>query len=525
MSADDIPALEAPEEEEERVYTRGELVIAFIHGYCKVPEGSDVGKPMQLAKFQIDFILDVYDNETATLQALLSIARKNGKTGLIAALLLAHLVGPEAVQNSQIVSGAMSREQASLVFKLAWKMIDLNPTLRAITKVTPSTKTIMGLLLNVEYRALSADGSTAHGLSPVLVILDEAGQVKGPTSAFVEALLTSQGAHDNPLFVAISTSSPSDADMFAMWIDDAIRSGDPHIVCHEYRADKDCDLLDEEQMLKANPAMGIFRNKRDLVQQLTKAERMPSTEAAARNLLLNQRISLENLWLAPLVWKANNRDTSLDVFRENPVSIGLDLSAVNDLTAAVMAAMDEKTDRVHLYPFVYTPRFGLKERALKDRAPYDAWVRDGHMFAVGNKTVDYTFVAEHLRDFCIAENIEPVSIEFDRWRIKVFHRVAEEVGFAESADWNEVGQGYKDFSPRCEMFMGLALDGRIHHGSHPLLTMAAANAIAVQDAAGSIKLDKSKSTQRIDPLVAAVMAVYPVAGGGDYSLGINHWII
>ncbi|WP_433646419.1 phage major capsid protein [Kosakonia pseudosacchari] len=103
--------------------TRGERVIAFIERFCIVPEGKLIGKPMRLDPFQKEFILAVYDNPAGTDMAILSIARKNGKTGLIAGILLAHLVGPEAVQNTQIVSGALSREQAAIVFNLAVKMV------------------------------------------------------------------------------------------------------------------------------------------------------------------------------------------------------------------------------------------------------------------------------------------------------------------------------------------------------------------------------------------------------------------
>ncbi|MCF5939138.1 terminase large subunit, partial [Xanthomonas perforans] len=137
---------------------------------------------MNLAKFQKDFIRDVYDNPADTRRAYLSIGRKNGKTGLIAALLLAHLVGPEAKQNAQIVSGAMSRDQAALVFNLASKMVQLSADLSGIVKIIPSGKRLVGLPLNTEFRALAADGKTAHGLSPVLAILDEVGQVRGPQS-------------------------------------------------------------------------------------------------------------------------------------------------------------------------------------------------------------------------------------------------------------------------------------------------------------------------------------------------------
>jgi phage terminase large subunit-like protein len=159
--------------------TRGERVIAFIERFCIVPEGKLIGQPMRLDPFQKEFILAVYDNPAGTDMAILSIARKNGKTGLIAGILLAHLVGPEAVQNTQIVSGALSREQAAIVFNLAVKMVNLNPKLQEIVHITPSGKKLIGLPCNVEYKALSAEGKTTHGLSPILAILDETGQVRG----------------------------------------------------------------------------------------------------------------------------------------------------------------------------------------------------------------------------------------------------------------------------------------------------------------------------------------------------------
>ena len=145
--------------------TRGDRVIAFIERFCKAPEGEHVGKPLKLEPFQVDFIREVYDNPAGTRRGILSIGRKNGKTALIAGILLAHICGPEAVLNTQIVSGAMSRDQAAVVFALACKMIQLSPEMTKITRIVPSSKRILGLTRNVEFRALSADGRTAHGLT------------------------------------------------------------------------------------------------------------------------------------------------------------------------------------------------------------------------------------------------------------------------------------------------------------------------------------------------------------------------
>lgn len=247
--------------------TRGEKVIRFIETFCLTPEGEHVGKPMVLAPFQKKFILDIYDNPAGTRRAYLSIARKNGKTALIAGILLAHLIGPEAKLNSQIVSGAQSRDQASLVFSLAAKMVQLSPTLSGNVRIVPSGKRLIGLPYNVEYRALAADGTTAHGLSPVLAILDEVGQVRGSQNDFVDAITTAQGAHKSPLLIAISTQAASDADLFSQWLDDAKQSSDPKIVSHVYAAPEGADVMDQQAWKDANPALGIFRSLDDLEEQ------------------------------------------------------------------------------------------------------------------------------------------------------------------------------------------------------------------------------------------------------------------
>ncbi len=207
-----------------KAMTRGERVIAFVERYCLVPEGTLLGKPVRLLAFQRKFILDVYDNPAGTSRAYLSIARKNGKTGLIACLLLAHIVGPEAYQNGRIVSGARSRKQAAEVFNYAAKMVMMSPELTKLARIVPSAKMIVGLAKNVEYQASSAEAKSAHGGSPILAILDEVGQIKGPTDDFVEAIETSQGAYEGKaMLFAISTQAATDNDLFSRWIDRTLK--------------------------------------------------------------------------------------------------------------------------------------------------------------------------------------------------------------------------------------------------------------------------------------------------------------
>jgi len=318
--------------------TRGQRVIRCIETYCKTPEGEKIGQPLKLDKFQKRFIIDVYDNPYGTHSAYLSIARKNGKTGLIAALLLAHLAGPEAVQNSQIVSGAQSKDQAAVVFELARKMVDLSQQLSKVVRVQPSGKRLVGLSKNVLYRALAAEGKTAHGLSPILAILDEVGQVVGPTDKFVSAITTAQGAYKNPLLIAISTQAPTDADLFSTWIDAQKNAPDPRVVSHVYEAPKDCKLTDKKAWAAANPALGVFRSIADVEKQAKQAVQLPANEPGFRNLILNQRVEAVSAYIPRSVWESNGDAPGNAEGRK--VWIGLDLSSVNDLTALVMVDID-----------------------------------------------------------------------------------------------------------------------------------------------------------------------------------------
>ncbi|QYY23970.1 terminase large subunit [Diaphorobacter sp. MNS-0] len=480
--------------------SRAARIIAFIERFCVTPEGAHVGKPLVLADFQKQFIKDVYDNPAGTRRAILSIARKNGKSGLIAGLLLAHLVGPEAQQNAQIVSGAMSRDQAALVFNLACKMVQQSPKLSPLVKIIPSGKRLIGLPLNVEYKALAADGKTAHGLSPVLAILDEIGQVRGPQSDFIDAITTSQGAHENPLLIAISTQAASDADLLSQWIDDAKRSDDPRIVAHVYAAPEGADLLDVEAWKAANPALGLFRSEDDLREQMTQAQRMPSMENSARNLLLNQRVSTESPFVSPDVWKACAGGVSN--FGQSPVFAGLDLSARTDLTALVLICQDD--DGVwQVQSHFWTPEQGLQDRARRDRAPYDVWVKQGFLRTTPGATVDYAHVAADMLE--ILDGLDVQAIAFDRWRIGELRRELDRLGA--ELPLVEHGQGFRDMAGALDALEAELLNQRINHGGHPVLTMCAANATTVRDPAGNRKLDKSRATGRIDGMQALAMAM------------------
>ena len=486
----------------ERRRSLGERIIAFIEEYCVTPEGEHVGKPLKLAAFQKKFIKAVYDNPHGTRRAYLSMARKNGKTALIAALVLAHLVGPAVILNGRLISGARSRDQASQVFELASKMVRLSPKLSDIVRIVPSGKRLVGTTFNTEFQALAADGTTAHGLSPVLAILDEVGQVRGPKDDFVDAITTSQGAHANPLLIAISTQAAGDADLFSLWLDDAAMSNDPHIVSHVYTAPEECEIDDVAAWRAANPALGVFRSRKDLAEQAKQAARMPTAENTFRWLCLNQRIQAHSPFVSKGVWLDNSGEPMLEAFEANAVYAGLDLSARQDLTALVLAARDAN-GIWHIRPYFWAPAVGLVERARRDRAPYDLWAQQGYLETTPGGSIDYGYVALRLAE--IADDCDLRMVAYDRWRIDVMQRELADRGIA--IPLHPHGQGFKDMSPALDSLEGELVSGRVRHGRHPILTWCAANAVATRDPAGNRKLDKSRATGRIDGMIALAMAI------------------
>lgn len=496
--------------------TTGDKVIAFVHRYCVVPEGKLVGKPLRLEAFQQRFIREVYDNPKGTRRAILSIARKNGKSGLIAALVLAHLVGPVARLNAQIVSGARSRDQAALVFNLASKMIQLSPELSKLVRIIPSGKRLIGLTMNTEYRALAAEGKTAHGLSPVVVILDELGQVRGPADAFVEALETAQGAYDDGLQLVISTQAPTDADMLSVWIDDATRSDDPHTVCHVYAADPAAEVTDPKGWEAANPAMGSFRSRIELEQSAEKAARMPSFENSFRNLYMNQRVNIVSAFVSPAVWKAGNAEPA--GWDGSPIYGGLDLSATTDLTSLVLA--QRQGGKLMVRAWFWMPGANVADAAKRDRAPYDVWVREGLIKTTPGPVIDYAFVAQDVAEICGGLPVQRIG--FDRWRMDRLKLELERIGV--ELPLEPFGQGFMSMSPALDALEEDLLQGRLLHGGNPPLTMCAANAVATKDPAGNRKLDKSKATGRIDGLVALAMARGVEAMLTDTEVNIDDWL-
>ena len=488
---------------------RAQRIIAFVE-CLTVPSGEGQGGSFKLRPWQRRFIADVYgplapSGRRLVRRAVLSIARKNGKTALIAALVLVHLVGPEAIANGEIYSAANDREQAAQVFKVARQMVEADPELDAMVGITPSSKTLTCRANGSFYRALSAEAGTKHGLNPTVAIFDELAQAKN--RELYDVLDTSMGARAEPLFITISTQSNDPEHILSKLIDDGLSGADPTTVCHLYAADEDNDLLDEKGWKAANPALGDFRSYEDLAVLARKAVRMPAEEPKFRNLYLNQRVAPHASLIARADWMACAGDANWEDGED--VYLALDLSAKTDLTALVGVSAH---DASRVKAWFWKPVDLLEEHERRDRVPYQQWVDKGWIEATPGRAIHPRAVAQRIAE--ARGRYTVLGLAYDRWGIDNLLREFDGVGLeahkdGEAGDGLRLvpwGQGYKDMSPAIDALETAVMQGELVHPGNPVLTWNMANAIATMDPAGGRKLDKAKARFRIDGAVALSMA-------------------
>ncbi|MCP1778804.1 terminase large subunit [Bradyrhizobium japonicum] len=497
---------------------RAERVIRFIEKLT-VPSGIGAGKPFKLLPFQKLFIRDIYTPHLglnrAVRRAILSMARKNGKTALIAAIALAHLVGPEAIVNGEIYSCANDRDQAAIVFKFARQIVEMEPELLAKVDIIPSTKTMVARRTGSVYRALSSEVGTKHGYLPSVVIYDELAQARNRD--LYDVMVTAFGAREEPLFIVISTQSNDPEHVLSKLIDDGLSKVDPSIVCHLHAADEDCDLQDQKQWLKANPALGVFRNREDLVAAVRKAVRLPAEEPKVRNLFLNQRINPTATLIARADWMACAGTPEEAALKDGEdVYLALDLSSVADLTALIAGSAEEP---VRIQPYFWKPEDHLGEHSLRDFGAgsyrYEQWRDQGHLLASAGRTINHEAIALLIGDLVMRYNV--VGFAYDRYRIADLQRELDRIGLQTWEDkgsdkahddgmrlvpW---GQGYVSMGPAIDAFEKAVMERNLIHPNNPCLNWNVANAVVTMDPAGNRKLDKDKARFRIDGAVALSM--------------------
>jgi phage terminase large subunit-like protein len=502
---------------------RAERVIQFIE-CLTVPSGVGAGEPFKMRGWQKQFIYDVYgpDKENGMRQvrrAVLSLGRKNGKTSLTACLALAHLVVRGiATENGEIYSAATERDQAGIIYRYAAQIVRADPELNSILKCIDSTKRIVNHNNGSFYHALSSESKSKYGFNPTFVIYDELAQA--PNRELYDALDTSMGAREEPLFITISTQSNDPQHILSQLIDDGLSGEDPTTVTHLYEVPMDVeDVYNEECWKLANPALDDFRSLEDLRVMAQRAKRMPSFDASFRNLYLNQRVDAKSPMIPRAEWEACHTE-DCKLLDGEEIFLGLDLSGTTDLTAMVAVSANDG-DRVK--PWFWKPEDLLRDHEHLDRVPYPLWAKQGVIEAVPGRVINYRYIAKKLGE--IDSKYRIIGLAFDRWGIAGFVNALDVEGVQAWIDRTAIdgtdqevdhrdgirmvpwGQGFRDMGPSLTALEVSILERRLQHDGHPCLTWNISNAITQTDPAGFRKFDKSKARFRIDGAVALAMAI------------------
>lgn len=496
------------------------MVIAFF-SVIKHSKGEWAGRPVQLEPWQ-QFILWVLfgwkraDGTRRFKTAYIEVPRKNGKT-LLAAGLGCFLTVADGEGGAEVYSAATTRDQARLSHGDAVRMVRQSPELGRELKLYKdnihSTRTFS------KFEPLSSDYNSLDGLNVHGAIADELHAWKGRD--LWDILETATGSRRQPLMLAITTAGSDRQSLCYQWHDyvEKVLAGileDDSVFGVIYTIDEGDDWGDESTWFKANPNLGISKKLENMRDLAARAREMPSQLNAFLTKHLNVWVSGETRWMNPDKWRACNTAVSIEQLRGRKCYGGLDLSTTTDVSALIWVF--EPLPNKDVYPVLcrfFIPGENIPERVRRDRVPFDAWVRAGYVTATPGNVIDYEWILSQIeQDAAIFEVRE---LAFDRWGSQqIMNQLQDRLGFLVDADEAhrlkrpllvQFGQGFASMSSPMKELEKLVISRRLAHGGNPVLSWMADNVVAVQDPAGNIKPDKSKSREKIDGIVGVIMGL------------------
>lgn len=483
--------------------------IKFI-SLLKHTAGEYAGMNFQLLDFQIKFIIDTvatFKRDTDSRRyssALLFIPRKNGKTELLAALLL-YFLFVDSEKGKEIYCAANETEQAKIVYNATASMVRQNQSLEKSATIFKSTKTIER---NTEFKdfikVLTANADTKDGLRPYVFVYDELHAAK--SGELLKVLEEGARSRSNSLSFVISTAGYNlSGEMFKLYeYAKKVQSGtikDDSFYSLIFEADAK-KWEDESEWIKANPAMdkGIKLDK--LREAFIKSKHDALAELSFKTKHLNIWVaSNENVWLNDEEWAKNSHGLNLsEILNNKDIKFygGLDLSSVNDLTAFVLITQIDK--KITIIPYFYLPSENIRSKSKKDYVGYEEWIKKGFIKTTPGNVVDYAFIKKDI--LSLATNLKIEAIAYDRWNAA---SIVSELS-DEGLNMLSFGQGFASMSAPSKELYAEILKGNLEHFNNPVLRWMATNAIIKTDPAGNIKLDKEKSRDKIDGIIALIMA-------------------
>lgn len=499
-------------------HQKGMMKIRFFETLLMHTKGKSAGQPFHLSPYQQFTIYNVFAWMQHTSSGPIrrinnvyeKVAKKNGKTALMAGLALDHL-SFEQEAGAEAYVGATKEEQAKLCFNQASEFIQKSATLQKLGfKVYQ--KEIVFTPTSSFMKPLGGDSKTQDGINSSLSIIDEYHAHKD--DSVKENLESSMASRKQPLVYTITTAGTNIAGVCKNFEDQcvAILEGqlkDDHFFIMIHDLDDGDDWQDPANWIKANPNMGVTVSLDFLKKEYTKAKNQPSKAPNFKTKHLNMWVDAPEIWIPSEIWNKNIVDVEdyESFFIEKASQFGsfaaADLSTNIDLTAVVWVTNPDNDGNRYLMPYFFCPKSTIDVRSKEDRVPYRFWANEGLLIATDGNTIDY----DEIKKLIVSKSYKynTTRIEFDKWNAEKLRNEIQELGIETSYFSQAIGV----ISYPTKQFEKEVYDGTIKHNGHLVLSWNLAGCVIYQDANENIKVHKGKSHQgvkRVDGIIAAIMA-------------------
>lgn len=477
-----------------------------FYGKLRHYKGEWAGNPIVLEPFQAFIIGSLFgwkSSETGLRrfrQAYLEQPRGQGKSTMAAGVSL-RLAFFDREPGAEVYCCATHRAQAKITWQAAKEMV-LRSGLRQRISVRVSNMHERASSSRLE--PLGADADTLDGLRPNGVILDEIHAMK--SSRMVDVMTTATGTRRQPLVFEITTAGIGQTGVcwdHHDYTSKVLRGivDDPSWFGMIIGADKDDDWTDPAVWKKANPNLGISIKLDDLERKCKKAKHIISDEPEFRRLHLGQWVQQAEKYISLSDWDKpeNAQPIDRDALRNRPCIVGMDVSSKSDFTALI-ALFALPDGRFAVLPTIFAPESSLRY-AKRESVPFAAWTREGFLRVTQGDVIDQAAIRNEI--MAMSQEFKLVELAFDAWNATI---LATELQ-AEGITVVEVRQGFRALSEPTKEMSVLLANGQLQHGGHPVLRWMADNMTVRQDANGNIAPDKARASEKIDGIVALIMAL------------------
>jgi phage terminase large subunit-like protein len=488
---------------------KADRVEDFFREFLKHVKGEWAGHPLTLEPWQRQRIIRPIfgsvrraDGLRQYRTAYVEVPVGNGKSTLAAAIALT-LLFIDGEPGAEVYGCAGDRDQARIVFGTAKAMVEADPMLMARAEIFKDAITVPST--GSTYRVLSAEAYTKHGLDAHGVIFDEL-HVQ-PTRELWDTMVSRVRSRRQPLVFAITTAGY-----------------DRHSICYEqynyaqkvqsgiiedatflpviYEAPQNADWKSKSVWKKANPNYGISLKADYFEKQFKTAQEIPAAENNFRRLHLNQWTEQAVRWLPMDLWDEDAASAPLDLgaFAKQRCFAGLDLSSTSDLASLCLDFPGENGEH-RFFWWNFVPQDNARRRAERDRVPYDVWARAGYLILTPGNVIDYDFIRKQIND--LAAQFQIAELGYDPWNATQLATQLQGDGLTVVP----VRQGFASLNAPSKELEKLVVGKLIRHGGNPVARWCASNVAAAMDPAGNIKPDKARSTEKIDAIVALIIAL------------------